>query len=341
MNRKPALLLATLLLLLAACARADNPPAATPAATGVPEATGTPAGRTPTPGSTPPPTATPRSATPEATATATPTPQPRADGLSFHFGREVGDFDRSLIIRAVEVTRELLRDESGIEPPAAVFAEDSAEKLAEAFREGALAQPWRSVSMEERLTRTVAEANYRGIVINTGGAGWQALDATERLRAVAHEFVHVIQLEHAGPEVADATLAGPSNAVPPLGPFWLIEGSAEVVSWLVLQELSLGNYADGLLSYGRIADPAASDLARAEDFIGFVQGGDSVLGISVLATDYLLRSRSLGGLFEFWKEIGRDVRWQTAFTRHFGLPPEFFYRAFADYYEAVWAGVSN
>ena len=341
MNLRLALLLACLLLLVPACERGKEKTPATPVrGTDVPEAVVTPPRPTITPESTlAAATATPRTATPQPSST--PTPEPRTDGLSFHFGPAVDDFDRSLIMRAVEVTRELLRDESGVEPPAAVFADGSADKLAEAFAAGALAQPWRADGMAERLSRTVAEANYRGIVINVGSAAWQSMEAPERLRAVAHEFVHVIQLEHAGLDVADETFGGPISAVPPLGPFWLLEGSAEVVSWLVLQEVGLGSYADGLLNYAAAADPAAADLSQAEDFFAYVRGGGPVLGVSVLATDYLLRSRSLEGLFAFWTEIGRGARWQTAFTRHFGLPLEFFYKAFADYYEAIWAGFAK
>ena len=57
----------------------------------------------------------------------------------------------------------------------------------------------------------------------------------------------------------------------------------------------------------------------------------------MLATDYLLRSRSLRQLFDFWDEVGRGASWQTAFTRQFGLPPQLFYIDFAEYYETTWA----
>lgn len=341
MNLRPALLLACLLLLVAACERGKEKTPATPVhATDVPEAVVTVPRPTITSESTlAAATATPRAATPQPSST--PTPEPRTDGLSFYFGPAVDDFDRSLIVRAVEVTRQLLRDESGVEPPAAVFADGSADKLADAFADEALAQSWRAAGMTDRLSRTIAEASYRGIVINTGVQAWKEMDATERLRAVAHEFVHVIQLEHAGLSVANETFTGPNTQAPPAGPFWLLEGSAEVVSWLVLQELSLGSYADALLEYARSSKGGSADLAEMEGYFGFAQAGRQGVGISVLATDYLLRSRSLAGLFEFWTEVGRGAPWQTAFTRHFGVPPQFFYSAFVEYYGTVWAGITN
>jgi hypothetical protein len=266
--------------------------------------------------------------------------EPRDDGLTFHFGPGVSDFDRSLISRAVVVTRELLADESGLLPPAAVFADTSAFALAEAFADDALEQRWRAAGMTDRLNRTIAEASYRGIVINTGVAAWQAMDPTERLRAVAHEFVHVIQLEHMGLRVASETFAGPNTEAPVAGPFWLLEGSAEVVSWLVLQELALGSYADALVDYAEIAGTDA-ELVEMESYFGFAEAGRPGLGLSVLATDYLLRSRSLGGLFELWTAIGNGSDWRNAFQRHFGLPTAFFYPEFARFYETTWAALAD
>ncbi len=339
MNLRPAILLASLLIFVSACGRGGEKAPATPdRATEVAEATAT----QPRPSVAPESTlvaATPRIATPQPASTAVPNTRP--DGLSFRFGPGVDSFDRSLIVRAVEVTRELLRDESGVQPPAAVFAYESPGELAAAFAEAGLAQSWRAEGMAERLSRTIAEASYRGIVINTGISAWKEMDATERLRAVAHEFVHVIQLEHTGLDVASETFTAPITQAPPAGPFWLLEGSAEVVSWLVLQELTLGSYTEALLDYAGASRGGSSDLSELEGYFGFAQGGRQGLGISVLATDYLLRSRSLDGLFAFWTEVGRGAPWQTAFTRHFGLPPEFFYRAFADYYETTWASFTN
>lgn len=333
------ILAAGLSVMVAGCGRDQSPQTTPQPAAEVVEATAPSRVVTTPPQSTPGPTDTALSPTPASTSTPPPTPPP--DGLRFHFGPGVDDFDRSLITRAVELTRQLLKDESGVQPPAAVFAYESVAALAEAFSEKALAQSWRAAEMPQRLPQTIAEASYRGIVINTGAQAWKDLDAAGRLRVVAHEFVHVIQLEHAGLEVAEATLSGPNLSAPPAGPFWLLEGSAEVVSWLVLQELNLGSYADALLQYARGSRGAATDLSQMEGYLGFAGADRRGLGLSVLATDYLLRSRSLVAAFEFWKEIGRGATWQTAFIRHFGVPPEFFYQAFADYYKTVWAGVTN
>jgi hypothetical protein len=346
MNHRPLVLLAALPLLVAACTGNKTP---------VPTATAwlTPTQVASNQSLTPPPeiTAAPRPSVTatktqpttttavQSTPTSAPTPQPtpRPDGLEFHFGPGVSSFDRSLITRAVEVTSDLLAEGASLSPPSAVFADISPRGLADLFSDGALEQPWRVQGMEQRMVGAVAEASYRGIVINTGSVSWRDMDASQRLRAVAHEYVHVIQLEQMGLDVADDTLSGRVDAVPPAGPFWLLEGSAEVVSWLVLQELDLGSYPESLFDYAADASGTALTLAELESFVGYRDGDREGLGLAVLAVDYLLRSRSLDALFDFWRDIGRGSDWTTAFTRQFGLPPPFLYVAFDSYYDSLWA----
>jgi hypothetical protein len=345
MNHRLFCLLAGLLLLVAACSGNKSPaPTATPAIL----ATATPEPRSeesPTQAATAtassPVIATP--ARPIATSVSptiapTPTATPRPDGLQFHFGPGVDSFDRSLITRAVEVTGRLLAHGGKVQPPSAVFADSSPQRLADAFAQDAPAESWRAQGMAQRLTQVVAESNYRAIVINTGSASWVQMSASQRLRVVAHEYVHVIQLEQTGLEVADQTLRGRADQAPPAGPFWLLEGSAEVVSWLVLEELDLGSYPESLFDYAANAKPGTVNLAEMEGFVGYHAGRSEGLGLSVLAVDYLLRSRSLDALFDFWRDIGQGFTWSSAFQRQFGLPPAFFYVAFATYYDNVWAG---
>jgi hypothetical protein len=319
------------LLFLPACERADRDGPATPRSTTASEA---PAGPRPALTSQPSPSA---DETPDRTARPSTSPEPSAlpedDSLVFHFGSDVDAFDRSLIVRAVEVTRALLQDESGLRPPAAVFAYESPNELAAAFADGALAQNWRAEGMAARLIRAIAESSYRGIVINTGLAEWKAMDPATRLRVVAHEFVHVIQLEHAGPRVADETLFASNTVTPPAGPYWLLEGSAEVVSWLVLQELSLGSFAAALLEYAEASKAGRPDLRPLEAYFGYSQSGEAGLGTSVLAVHYLMQTHGLSRLFDFWNEVRRSPDWQTAFIRSFGASPADFYASFEQHYE--------
>jgi hypothetical protein len=303
---------------------AESKPTLSPSATAAahPTATDTPAAATSVP------------SPPMPTLTAT----PRPDGLQFHFGPSVSSFDRSLITRAVEVTGDLLSPGARVRPPSAVFADTSPQRLEDAFAQDAPAESWRAQGMLQRMTQAVAESNYRAIVINTGSPDWLQMSASQRLRVVAHEYVHVIQLEQTGLEVADQTLKSPVSQAPPAGPFWLLEGGAEVVSWLVLQQLDLGSYPESLFDYAADASGTTVSLPQLETFVGYQDGGKEGLGLSVLAVDYLLRSCSLAALFGFWSDIGDGASWISAFQRQFGLPPAFFYLTFATYYDNVWAG---
>jgi hypothetical protein len=347
MNKAPALALVALVLLTAACFGDSSPkPTVTPRATQTVAPGASPIAVQPSPSLTvepsPTPAATATAPVPTETATPLPTPTPtaRPDGFQFHFGPDVSAFDRSLITRAVEVTSELLSTGAGVQPPSAVFADSSLVRLEASYAEHALAQKWRSQGMASRMRQAIAEASYRGIVINTGDA-WETMDPTERLRVVAHEYVHVIQLEHAGEDVADETFRRGATMVPPAGPFWLLEGSAEVVSWLVLQELNLGSYPEPLFDYA--AEVSGSDLSLEDlaTFLGYREGGQEGLGLSVLAVDYLLRTRDLESLFDFWSHVSVRTPWSAPFARDFGLSPADFYDAFALYYEATWAGFTN
>ena len=346
MKYRAALLLSGVLLLASCTGGKTSTPMQTPTvlaslvpATSRPESSPTPV-PSPTASSRPTTTATRVfvTAAPTLSPTPTPTATPRPDGLQFYFGPGVSSFDRALITRALEVTGDLLEPGANVQPPSAVFADSSPQRLEDAFSASAPAESWRAQGMARRMTQSVAESNYRAIVINTGSPDWLQMSASQRLRVVAHEYVHVIQLEQTGPDVADGTLKSAVTQAPPAGPFWLLEGSAEVVSWLVLQQLDLGSYPESLFDYAADASDASVSLPQLETFVGYRDGGKEGLGLSVLAVDYLLRSRSLDALFSFWSDIGRGADWASAFQRQFGLPPAFFYLAFATYYDSVWAG---
>jgi hypothetical protein len=317
-----------------ATARATTLPSATPAV-GVEPSASIQARATSSPSpaaSTSTPTRTQLAATPGQTASPTPVPD-----LSFHFGEGVSVFERAMIITAVEVTRDLLATDARVRPPTAVFASNNVTELQQAFADNAYAQEWRAAGMAERLYNGIAEANYRGIAINVGSEFWRDLADDERIRSVAHEFVHVVQLENLGLAGAELTLSAPVNEVPPAGPFWLLEGSAEVVSQLVMRRLDLGDYDDALEDYARQSREGDGELSKLESYLDYRNGGLPGVAYATLATDYLLRNRDLSELFAFWRDIGQGTTWQDAFVRRFGTPVQFFYQSFAEYYESTYS----
>jgi hypothetical protein len=351
-SAQTTLVLSTLLLLASIACSGDDPLPA-PVATGsAPAATQRLPVVTREPTSAPPAAATatprPQLSTPAATATRaaeptrpgeppSPVPTPIPD-LSFRFGDDVSVFERTLIITAIEVTRDLLSADARVSPPITVFAHQNLEGLLRDYTQYARAQEWRAQGLVERLTNVVAEASYRGVLINTGHRAWAVLTDADLMRAVAHEYVHVVQLENAGPQIADQTLRSNVDSVPPAGPLWLLEGSAEVVSYLVADRLDIQDYAGTLVDLGIEARDNPVPLAKLETYLGYYAGGEDGIARAVLASDYLMRNRDLSQLFAYWDDIRRGGRWQDAFVRRFGTTVENFYMNFDAFYQATYGG---
>jgi hypothetical protein len=241
-----------------------------------------------------------------------------------------------LIITAIEVTRDLLAEDARVSPPVTIFAHQSLEGMLTDYTDHARAQLWRVQGMVERLTNVVAEASYRGVLVNTGHPAWRILTDADLLRAVAHEYVHVVQLENAGPTVADQTLTASVDSIPPAGPLWLLEGSAEVVSYLVADRLDLVDYPGRLVDLGIQARGNPVPLTNLETYLEYYAGGDAGIARSVLASDYLMRNRDLSQLFAFWADIRAGAAWRDAFNRRFGTTAEAFYANFDTYYNATY-----
>jgi hypothetical protein len=343
------LITAALVLVITACTgdQGASPPvgpAPTATATRSPAVTREPTGL--------PPTSTTRPQLPTPTALATrpgePTQRPEATGtpspaaptpepdLSFHFGEKVPVFERTLIITAIEVTRDLLAADTNVSPPVTVFAYSDLAILLQDYTQYARAQPWRVQGLVERLSNVVAESSYRGVLINTGHQAWRVLTDADLMRAVAHEYVHVVQLENAGQPIADQTLRASVDSVPPAGPLWLLEGSAEVVSYLVADRLDIEDYAGTLVDLGIEARDNPVPLANLETYLEYYAGGDDGIARAVLASDYLMRNRDLSQLFQFWEDIRRGSQWRDAFVRRFGVSVETFYENFNAYFSATY-----
>jgi len=126
--------------------------------------------------------------------------------------------------------------------------------------------------------------------------------------------------------------------VPAAGPLWLLEGSAEVVSYLVADRLDIQDYAGTLVDLGIEARDNPVSLAKLETYLGYYAGGDDGIARSVLASDYLMRNRDLSQLFAYWDDIRRGSRWQDAFVRRFGTTVENFYTNFDAFYQATYGG---
>jgi hypothetical protein len=308
------------LLLVTGCS-SDKPSAATPTTT----ATAT--GRLVT--------LTPPAVLTVARPTSVPSPRPittptvPGGPLSFQFGPGVPQGDRAIVIDAIETTRKLLTTQINLMPPTVVLANDRLDGLMAGYTRYVRNDRGRATEIAGRLQNGVAEAGYRAISIYTGGTYWRDANAVQRYRVISHEYVHVMQLELLGPDLAERTFLSSPTQTPAAGPFWLLEGSADLLSWEVIEALRLGNVQTELANYATELRAETPMLGSMESYFGFAGAGKGGVARSVLATDFLLQNHQLTDLFVFWGQVRSGRRWEDAFASSFGMSVADFYRAFA------------
>lgn len=276
----------------------------------------------------PPATATKAPPTPRSQATprsSVPTP---VSNLSYRFGAGVDAGDRAIISNAIEVSSKILSSYGGGEAACTILAFDTLSGLSQAYTAAAGSQGYRAASVVQRLSSGVAEAGYKTVSIYTNSRFWREADAVHRSQAVAHEYVHVVQLNLEGEKLAIANFDTPADKTPPGGPFWLLEGSAELLSWNVIEELRLGNWRAKLDEYAARAAEGNVTLQSMETYVGYVGAGQIGVATSVKGVQTLLANRPVSELFQFWRLIGAGQPWQSAFLAVFGTSVTDFYRAF-------------
>jgi hypothetical protein len=190
--------------------------------------------------------------------------------------------------------------------------------------------PWEGIAnatgnsaeiIEEDLGLFVGQAFPASIFINTGAPQWQELNALHQLRLAAHEYFHAVQMDLMGPTIARQFYTSPVNEVTPAGPNWLIEGSAEYISWRAMQAAGLLNL-DRFMTESTPPHVAISDL---ETFLGFYTHGQQSYDASLAAVYALVRESGDAALVNYYRYVGRGASWRTAFVIIFGQTPERFY----------------
>lgn len=116
-----------------------------------------------------------------------------------------------------------------------------------------------------------------------------------------------------------------SNAMSIFGPQWLVEGSAEYLSYALLEDFRVLQL-DRVIPEFAARVPDGINLADLETRRGFRenQGWD----VGIVATHALLEESGLPSLVAFWKEIGEGTDMREAFEIAFGMSTETFYESF-------------
>lgn len=171
------------------------------------------------------------------------------------------------------------------------------------------------------LPRYVGETFPTAIFINTAAPEWRTLPAVSQLRLAAHEYFHTLQMSLVGPDVARSFYSGPITEASVLGPNWLLEGSADYLSWMTLEWLALGELDT------RIAN-LPSGLASPRDlepYASFYGTGQSAYDASLAAVYRLVGDRGSLSLINYYRFIGNGATWQNAFRLAFGIGVDAFY----------------
>lgn len=132
---------------------------------------------------------------------------------------------------------------------------------------------------------------------------------------MVHELVHNVQREYSYDKVA-RWVRYPDQVRPRMGPAWMVEGSAQVVEQVFMED-SYGRAVPGLHRMRRQA--AASDLTlRQIREAGEVRTAEAY-DVSAYAVAMLLERYGEETLFRYWRAVGETDNWFTAFEQVYGM----------------------
>jgi predicted metalloprotease with PDZ domain len=149
-----------------------------------------------------------------------------------------------------------------------------------------------------------------------------------QIRLAAHEYFHLAQYRLVGAEITREFYGAEIGRETPLGPNWLLEGSAEYFSWRVMQDAELLSLNDYVRRLDMRDDVDPADL---ETYLDFYLTGQDSYDASLRAVAFLLASNDEQDLMRYYFEIGRGETWRDAFRSSFGQSLESFYQAYGDY----------
>ena len=262
----------------------------------------------------------------------TPPPAPAEPPLAgpgapatFTFGPELTPAEQARVRRGLDAGARYYRTVLGRElPPLSVWAYRDLEALLGAYVQN---EPISADDARRLWTGgQVGHATPRKVWL---GPAWFQNAEASALKIAAHEAFHLLQYEVVGQRPMSVSTL---DEIPPAGPWWLAEGSAEYFAYLAIAR-------DGAL---RIADVRAQWLRSAKSTSAPLRALATLRGqretpnpydIYALATDILLRGRDPKLVFAYYEGIARGTPWPDVFAAIFGRS----YDAFVDEFESYRA----
>ncbi|SMX39183.1 peptidoglycan-binding domain-containing protein [Maliponia aquimaris] len=132
---------------------------------------------------------------------------------------------------------------------------------------------------------------------------------------MTHELVHNVQRELSYDKVA-RWVTNPDRVRPRMGPAWMVEGSAQVIEQVFMED-RFGTLQPGL--YRMRQQAAASELTLEQiRQAGEVRSAEAY-DVSAYAVAMLVERYGEETLFRYWRSVGETDNWYTAFQQVYGM----------------------
>jgi hypothetical protein len=160
------------------------------------------------------------------------------------------------------------------------------------------------------------------IFINTSSTfqgNFSRLRFDAKLHTVIHEFYHDVQHYYAG-------------SVGLMGPVWLVEGSAEYMTFRVLDQKGIRGFKDTrnrATSFNGwfYGPPLSNEPLKLFEYMSY-PGSIPAYQLGFLATDMLVSEHGEDSLMKYWQTRRTASSWQSAFQEAFGESVDNFYIKF-------------
>jgi RTX calcium-binding nonapeptide repeat (4 copies) len=260
-----------------------------------------------------------------------PPPPPPAPGApaTYVFGAELSASQQALVRRGLDAGARYYRAALGRElPPFGVWAYADLEAMIRAYAE---TRPT-SADDARRLWQggQVGHALIRKFWL---GPGWfiSGRPVVSALKIAAHEAFHLLQYELVGERPLSVSSL---DEIPPAGPWWLAEGTAEYFAYLAVVEDGAARFADVRAQWMQSTKASSATLRALATFRG-QRENSAPYDIYALATELLLRGRDPKLVFTYYEAIARGMSWPDAFAATFGRT----FDGFVDEFEAYRGGL--
>ena len=261
--------------------------------------------------------------------------------INFIFGESVSVEEENLIRDAAISSEEFFKSQAlpSFSPLAFVHVYDDYDELLEAHVEVFTPALGASIGLSipsTGLTLDSADESWGGgsgqgqafgnyLFIYAGNSFWKTFASeNHKTRTVAHELFHVMQYQL----LEGPMFAGPNINVPLAGPRWIIEGSAELAGYMMLDWVGLSDFDSERQSAINAAARTEYGLDEMENSPGFYPI-ETAYQIALTAVAFL--STDLSKYATYFSSITDEVPWEEAFLLTFGKDVNTFYAEFEEY----------